>query len=60
MQRYRAGLTGQLTVLTAETGLLNQRRLGVDLRARDLVARIGLVRALGGGYTADTPTPLRG
>lgn len=60
LQRYRAGLTGQLTVLTAETGLLNQRRLGVDLRARDLVARIGLVRALGGGYTADTPTPSRG
>lgn len=60
LQRYRAGLTGQLTVLTAETGLLNQRRLGVDLRARDLVARIGLVRALGGGYTADTLTPSRG
>lgn len=60
LQRYRAGLTGQLTVLSAETTLLNQRRLGVDLRARDLVARIGLVRALGGGYTADAPTPSRG
>lgn len=60
LQRYRAGLTGQLTVLAAETTLLNQRRLGVDLRARDLVARIGLVRALGGGYTADAATPSRG
>lgn len=60
LQRYRAGLTGQLTVLTAETSLLNQRRLGVDLRARDLSARIGLVRALGGGYTADAATPSRG
>jgi NodT family efflux transporter outer membrane factor (OMF) lipoprotein len=60
LQRYRAGLTGQLTVLAAETTLLNQRRLGVDLRARDLTARIGLVRALGGGYTADAATPSRG
>ena len=60
LQRYRAGLTGHLTVLTAETTLLTQRRLGVDLRARDLSARIGLVRALGGGYTDDTPTPSRG
>ena len=32
LQRYRAGLTGHLTVLTAETALLTQRRLGVDLR----------------------------
>ena len=37
-QRYRAGLSGYLTVLTAETSLLNQRRLSVDLQARELSA----------------------
>ena len=54
-QRYRAGLSGYLTVLTAETALLNQRRLSVDLQARTLSAQVGLVRALGGGFepTAD-------
>ena len=57
LQRYRAGLSGQLTVLTAETALLNQRRLRVDLQARDLGARIGLVRALGGGYAPTAPAP---
>ena len=57
LQRYRAGLSGHLTALGAETALLNQRRQAVDLRARDLSARIGLVRALGGGYTPDTPPP---
>lgn len=59
LQRYRAGLSGQLTVLGAETTLLNQRRLGVDLQARDLAARVGLVRALGGGYTPDATAPAR-
>lgn len=55
LQRYRAGLSGHLTALGAETALLNQRRLAVDLRARDLSARIGLVRALGGGFAPEAP-----
>jgi NodT family efflux transporter outer membrane factor (OMF) lipoprotein len=49
-QRYRAGLSSYLTVLTAETSLLNQRRLNVDLQARELSAQVALVRALGGGF----------
>ena len=55
VQRYRAGLGTYLNVLTAETAVLAQRRLGVDLAARVLDARVALFRALGGGYTADTP-----
>lgn len=51
-QRYRAGLSGYLTVLTAETSLLNQRRLSVDLQARELSTQVALVRALGGGFEA--------
>jgi NodT family efflux transporter outer membrane factor (OMF) lipoprotein len=51
-QRYRAGLATYLSVLTAETSVLNQRRLGADLAARALDARFALIRALGGGYQA--------
>lgn len=53
MQRYRAGLGTYLTVLNAETTVLNQRRLAADLKARALDSRVILIRALGGGYTPD-------
>ena len=49
-QRYRAGLGSYLTVLNAEAAVLNQRRLGADLKARALEVQIALIRALGGGY----------
>jgi outer membrane protein TolC len=39
-------------VLSAETNVLAQRRLGVDIRARTLDTQMLLVRALGGGYVA--------
>ena len=51
-QRYRAGLATYLTVLSAETNVLTQRRLGVDIRARTLDTQMLLVRSLGGGYAA--------
>ena len=54
VQRYRAGLGTYLNVLSAENAVLAQRRLGVDLAARALDARVALYRALGGGYAADT------
>lgn len=54
VQRYRAGLTGQTTVLTTETQVIAQRRLAVDLQARQLDTRIGLMKALGGGWSDDT------
>ncbi len=50
-QRYRAGLGSYLTVLNAESTVLNQRRLATDLKARALDVQIALIRALGGGYT---------
>ena len=53
VQRYRAGLGTYLNVLAAESAVLNQRRLGVDLAARVLDVRVALYRALGGGYAAD-------
>ena len=53
-ERYRAGLGNQLTVLSAETAVLTQRRLAAELRARALDTQIALVRALGGGYADDS------
>lgn len=49
LQRYEGGLGNYLQVLSAETTVLNQRRLAVDLGARRLDTQLGLVRALGGG-----------
>jgi NodT family efflux transporter outer membrane factor (OMF) lipoprotein len=50
LQRYRAGLGTYLNVLTAETAVLNQRRLQVDLAARALDTQVNLIRAMGGGW----------
>ncbi|MGA8261533.1 MAG: efflux transporter outer membrane subunit [Arenicellales bacterium] len=50
LQRFRAGVGTYLTVLSTETAMLAQRRLGADLRARTSSNRINLVLALGGGF----------
>ncbi|MBS0316303.1 MAG: efflux transporter outer membrane subunit [Proteobacteria bacterium] len=53
LQRYKAGLGTYLNVLTAESTVLAQRRLEVDLRARALDTQVALIHALGGGYPAE-------
>jgi NodT family efflux transporter outer membrane factor (OMF) lipoprotein len=53
MQRFKAGLSTYLTVLNAESSVLNQRRQAADLKARALDVQIALIRALGGGYNSD-------
>ncbi|MBA2963581.1 MULTISPECIES: efflux transporter outer membrane subunit [Ramlibacter] len=58
LQRYRAGLGTYLNVLSAETAVLAQRRLAVDLAARALDTQVQLMRALGGGFQPD-PESLR-
>ena len=60
MQRYEAGLGNYLQVLSAETAVLNQRRLAVDLAARALDTQVALMRALGGGFQADAVTTSSG
>lgn len=52
-QRFKAGLSTYLTVLNAESNVLSQRRQAVDLKARALDVQIALIRALGGGYSAE-------
>jgi NodT family efflux transporter outer membrane factor (OMF) lipoprotein len=60
VQRYAGGLGNLLGVLAAETAVLNQRRMAVDLAARALDNQVALMRALGGGYRSsfdETSTP---
>ncbi len=54
VQRYKAGLANQIVVLNTESQVITQRRLSVDLRARELDTRIALMSALGGGWQDDT------
>lgn len=53
-QRYQAGLGTYLHVLSAESAVLAQQRLGLDLAARAVDTRIQLIHALGGGFAANT------
>jgi NodT family efflux transporter outer membrane factor (OMF) lipoprotein len=53
LQRYKAGLSSYLNVLSAETTVLAQRRQAVDLAGRSLDTQVALIRALGGGYAAE-------
>jgi NodT family efflux transporter outer membrane factor (OMF) lipoprotein len=58
-KRYGQGLGNALIVLNAETQMLSERRLEVDLRYRALDVQAQLMKALGGGWAAPpaaTPT----
>lgn len=50
-QRYQAGLTDYLHVLTTETNVLTQRSQTITLLARALDNNVQLANALGGGYS---------
>jgi NodT family efflux transporter outer membrane factor (OMF) lipoprotein len=50
--RYKAGLTTYLTVLNAQTSVLQQERADAELKSRILDLNVALMRALGGGYRA--------
>jgi outer membrane protein TolC len=50
--RYIGGVDTYLDVVTAETILLNNQRLDVQLLGQRMVASVYLVKALGGGWDA--------
>jgi NodT family efflux transporter outer membrane factor (OMF) lipoprotein len=52
-QRERVGTTNMLPALSAQMSLLQQQRMAIDLRARGSVLRVGLIKALGGGFKAE-------
>jgi NodT family efflux transporter outer membrane factor (OMF) lipoprotein len=49
-QRYKAGATSYLEVITAETALIANERTLTDLQTRQFAASVQLTRALGGGW----------
>ena len=50
--RYNAGLVTYLEVATAQNAELTVERTVVELRGGELVAAVGLIKALGGGWQA--------
>ncbi|MFZ6746258.1 efflux transporter outer membrane subunit [Undibacterium sp. JH2W] len=49
-QRQKAGTANKLPVLAAESAVLSQQKLSLELAVRHTDARINLIKALGGGY----------
>ena len=49
--RYLAGVTTYLEVVTAQVAALNNERSAVQIQVRRLTAAVNLIKALGGGWT---------
>lgn len=54
-RRYEAGYSSWLDVLDAERGLFQARLDHVEARRERLAAAVGVIEALGGGWTAPVP-----
>ena len=52
-QREKAGTTNMLPVLASELALVVQRKVELENQARRADLRVGLIKALGGGFDAD-------
>ena len=52
LAQYRAGTTTFLAVATAQALTLSNERNAVQLRGRQMVASVALIKAVGGGWNA--------
>lgn len=50
--QYRAGTTDYLSVFVAQTVAFGAERTAIDVKGQEMVAAVGLVAALGGGWDA--------
>ncbi|MEO8344096.1 MAG: efflux transporter outer membrane subunit [Betaproteobacteria bacterium] len=57
--QYKAGITSYLAVVVLQANALNAERTGLAILARRLAASVGLIKALGGGWSADTVAQAR-
>ena len=56
--RYRSGLDPYLNVISAQTVLSSDQQIAVNFRMQQMVAAVGLIKALGGGSNAsEIPSP---
>ena len=53
INQYKAGVVSYLNVITAQTTAYNSQSDAVNVLGRRLTAAVGLVRALGGGWSAE-------
>ena len=53
MDQYRQGAIGYLDVVTAQTTALQAQSSVLDLQTRQLSANVGLIKALGGGWSSE-------
>jgi NodT family efflux transporter outer membrane factor (OMF) lipoprotein len=51
LERYKQGAIGYLDVVVAQTASLQAQRSVLDLQTRQLSANVGLIKALGGGWS---------
>lgn len=50
--QYLGGIAAYLQVITSQTTALQNQRAAVDLHTRRMIASVGLIQALGGGWDA--------
>src|SRR4030095_7737721 len=51
-ERYKSGIDSYLNVITAQTTLLNNQRIAVNLQMQQMTATVQWIKALGGGWNA--------
>lgn len=57
-KRYKGGVTTYLEVLNAQTAQLSNERTETDITTRQFAASVGLIKALGGGWSiTQLPNP---